>query len=47
METGPEEVLAEVLSELGIDLGLGHIAVLSGGTKIDSPRFLRRAVKRL
>src|SRR5690606_16472827 len=28
---------------IGIDLGLTHFAVLSDGTKIDSPRFLRRA----
>ncbi|MEU0579098.1 RNA-guided endonuclease TnpB family protein [Streptomyces griseoincarnatus] len=34
-------------AELGIDLGLGHFAVLSDGTKVDSPRFLRRAEKRL
>ncbi|MEV7084471.1 RNA-guided endonuclease TnpB family protein [Streptomyces sp. NPDC093085] len=44
---GPEEVLPEVTPELGIDLGLGHFAVLSDGTKVDSPRFLRRAEKRL
>ncbi|MQS38540.1 RNA-guided endonuclease TnpB family protein, partial [Streptomyces katsurahamanus] len=31
----------------GIDLGLTHFAVLSDGTKIDSPRFLRRAEKKL
>jgi putative transposase len=31
----------------GIDLGLGHFAVLSDGTKISSPRFLRRAQKNL
>ncbi|MFF8638131.1 RNA-guided endonuclease InsQ/TnpB family protein [Streptomyces pilosus] len=47
VETGPEEVLPETTPELGIDLGLGHFAVLSDGTKIDSPRFLRRAEKRL
>ncbi|WP_346768609.1 helix-turn-helix domain-containing protein [Streptomyces sp. DASNCL29] len=29
-----------------IDLGLGHFAVLSDGTKIDAPRFLRRAEKK-
>ncbi|MET8075265.1 RNA-guided endonuclease TnpB family protein [Streptomyces sp. NPDC005303] len=34
-------------SALGIDLGLTHFAVLSGGTKISSPRFLRRAEKKL
>ncbi|WP_416966593.1 RNA-guided endonuclease InsQ/TnpB family protein [Streptomyces sp. 4F14] len=32
---------------IGIDLGLTHFAVLSDGTKIDSPRFLRRVEKRL
>ncbi|MFF9314443.1 RNA-guided endonuclease InsQ/TnpB family protein [Streptomyces sp. NPDC014748] len=47
VETGPEEVLPEVASEVGIDLGLGHFAVFSDGTKVDSPRFLRRAEKRL
>lgn len=47
VETGPEEVLPEVAPEVGIDLGLGHFAVLSDGTKVDSPRFLRRAEKRL
>ncbi|MBL3664680.1 transposase [Streptomyces sp. M2CJ-2] len=34
-------------SAVGIDLGLAHFAVLSDGTKIDSPRFLRRAEKKL
>jgi putative transposase len=32
---------------IGIDLGLTPFAVLSDGTKIDSPRFLRRAEKKL
>lgn len=32
---------------VGIDLGLTHFAVRSDGTKIDSPRFLRRAEKKL
>ncbi|MFD3844097.1 RNA-guided endonuclease InsQ/TnpB family protein [Streptomyces sp. NPDC058642] len=32
---------------VGIDLGLAQFAVLSDGTKIDSPRFLRRAEKKL
>ncbi|MFJ1731836.1 RNA-guided endonuclease InsQ/TnpB family protein [Streptomyces sp. NPDC088254] len=32
---------------IGIDLGLTHFAVVSDGTKIDSPRFLRRAEKKL
>src|SRR5260370_4530925 len=32
---------------IGIDLGLKHFAVLSDGTKIASPRFLRRAEHKL
>ncbi|MGW6486309.1 RNA-guided endonuclease InsQ/TnpB family protein [Streptomyces sp. NPDC055056] len=32
---------------IGIDLGLTHFAVLSDGRRIDSPRFLRRAEKKL
>ncbi len=32
---------------VGIDLGLTHFAVLDDGTKIDAPRFLRRAEKKL
>ncbi|GED88550.1 hypothetical protein TNCT6_56350 [Streptomyces sp. 6-11-2] len=47
VETGPSEVLPTTAPQLGIDLGLGHFAVLSDGTKVDSPRFLRRAEKRL
>ncbi|MFE2233491.1 RNA-guided endonuclease InsQ/TnpB family protein [Streptomyces sp. NPDC059442] len=41
------EALPETQSVVGIDLGLSHFAILSDGTKIDSPRFLRRAEKRL
>jgi putative transposase len=46
VETDPE-VLPDAEPEVGIDLGLRHFAVLSDGTKIDSPRFLRRAERRL
>ncbi|MFJ8637418.1 RNA-guided endonuclease InsQ/TnpB family protein [Streptomyces sp. NPDC093568] len=46
VETAPE-TLPDVVSAVGIDLGLGHFAVLSDGTKIDTPRFLRRAEKKL
>ncbi|MCQ8834921.1 RNA-guided endonuclease InsQ/TnpB family protein [Streptomyces malaysiensis] len=46
VETAPG-TLPPVAPEVGIDLDLGHFAVLSDGTKIDSPRFLRRAEKRL
>ncbi|MGY6026413.1 RNA-guided endonuclease InsQ/TnpB family protein [Streptomyces spinosirectus] len=45
--TDASEVLPQTTPELGVDLGLGHFAVLSDGTKVDSPRFLRRAEKRL
>ncbi|MEU4172090.1 transposase [Streptomyces sp. NPDC026665] len=41
------EPLAPVTSEVGIDLGLTHYAVLSTGQVIDNPRFLRRAERRL
>ncbi|WP_369275555.1 RNA-guided endonuclease InsQ/TnpB family protein [Streptomyces sp. R11] len=47
VESSPSEVLPKATRELGIDLGLGHFAVLSDGTKVDSPRFLRRVEKRL
>jgi putative transposase len=47
VETGPAEVLPEATPEVGVDLGLGHFAVLSDGTKVGSPRFLRRAEKHL
>ncbi|MFF4176471.1 RNA-guided endonuclease InsQ/TnpB family protein [Streptomyces sp. NPDC001750] len=47
VETEPGEVLPEVTPEVGIDLGLRHFAILSDGTKTESPRFLRRAEKKL
>ncbi|MET9406226.1 RNA-guided endonuclease TnpB family protein [Streptomyces sp. NPDC002935] len=47
VETGACEVLPLTTPEVGIDLGLTHFAVLSDGRKIDSPRFLRRAEKKL
>ena len=34
-------------SEVGIDLGLTHFAVLSDGTKVAAPKFLRRAARTL
>ncbi|WP_405085065.1 RNA-guided endonuclease InsQ/TnpB family protein [Microbispora sp. NBC_01389] len=39
--------LPPVEPETGIDLGLTAFAVLSNGQKIDAPRFLRRAEKKL
>jgi putative transposase len=44
--TGPR-TLPETERVIGIDLGLNHFAVLSDGRKIASPRFLRRAEKKL
>jgi IS605 OrfB family transposase len=41
------EPLPESGAETGIDLGLTHFAVLSDGRKVASPRFLRRAERRL
>jgi putative transposase len=41
------EPLPETPDEVGIDLGLTHFAVLSDGRKVDNPRFLRRAAKKL
>ena len=46
VEADPES-LPETDAECGIDLGLGHFAVLDDGTKISAPRFLRRAEKKL
>lgn len=43
----PDEPLPPTGSEVGIDLGLTHFAVLSDGTKIAAPRFLRRAARKL
>jgi putative transposase len=39
--------LPEAAAEIGIDLGLAHFAVLSDGRKIASPKFLRRAERKL
>ncbi|WP_449483388.1 RNA-guided endonuclease InsQ/TnpB family protein [Streptomyces avidinii] len=47
VETGTDDTLPETAGQVGIDLGLTHFAILSDGTKIDSPRFLRRAEKKL
>ncbi|MGX2997979.1 RNA-guided endonuclease InsQ/TnpB family protein [Streptomyces sp. JNUCC 64] len=46
VETEPG-ILPTTDSVVGVDLGLTHFAVLSDGTKTDSPRFLRRAEKKL
>lgn len=39
--------LPDVTSDVGIDLGLTHFAILSDGTKVTSPKFFRRAQKKL
>jgi putative transposase len=46
VESQPGE-LSKTEPVTGIDLGLKHFAVLSDGTKVSSPRFLRRAEKNL
>ncbi|CAO5161511.1 putative RNA-guided DNA endonuclease [Frankia sp. AiPs1] len=42
-----DEAWPPVESDTGIDLGLTHFAVLSDGTKVTSPKFLRRAHRTL
>ncbi|MFF0245015.1 RNA-guided endonuclease InsQ/TnpB family protein [Streptosporangium sandarakinum] len=42
-----DERLPRVVAEVGIDLGLTHFAVTFDGRKIDNPRLLRRAAKKL
>ncbi|SCF11542.1 putative transposase [Micromonospora purpureochromogenes] len=42
-----DEPLSPVESEVGIDLGLTHFAVLSDGTKVAAPKFLRCAARKL
>ncbi|MFY1653530.1 RNA-guided endonuclease InsQ/TnpB family protein [Solwaraspora sp. WMMB762] len=47
VRTSEDEPLPEVDAEVGIDLGLTHFAVMSDGTKVAAPRFLRRAARKL
>ncbi|MGC4806245.1 RNA-guided endonuclease InsQ/TnpB family protein [Micromonospora sp. DT233] len=47
VQTSTDETLPETDSEVGIDLGLTHFAVLSDGTKVAAPKFLRRAARKL
>jgi IS605 OrfB family transposase len=42
-----DDPLPETGGEVGIDLGLAHFAVLSDGRKVASPKFLRRAERKL
>jgi len=46
VQTG-DDPLPEAGTEIGIDLGLTHFAVLSDGRKVANPRFLRRAERKL
>lgn len=46
VEAGTEP-LPESATEVGIDLGLTHFAVLSDGRKVAAPKFLRRAERGL
>lgn len=46
-EVKQSEPLPMVESEVGIDLGVTHFAALSDGTFIESPRYYRKAQKRL
>ncbi|MGP3979578.1 RNA-guided endonuclease InsQ/TnpB family protein [Streptomyces sp. KR80] len=41
------EILPPTEGDQGIDLGLTHFAVMADGSRIKSPRFLRRAEKKL
>lgn len=47
VQTTGDETLPPVDSEIGIDLGLTHFAVMSDGTKVTAPKFLRRAARKL
>jgi putative transposase len=47
VQTTDDQTLPQVDSEIGIDLGLTHFAVLSDGTKVTTPKFLRRAGRKL
>ena len=42
-----DALLPQAGTEVGIDLGLTHFAVLSDGRKVANPRFLRRAERKL
>ncbi|MBM9507612.1 RNA-guided endonuclease InsQ/TnpB family protein [Actinacidiphila acididurans] len=46
VETQPD-ILPHVSTEVGLDLGLSHFAVLSDGRRIAAPKFLRRVEKKL
>ena len=41
------EALPPCDADVGIDLGLTHFAIMSDGTKVAAPKFLRRAARKL
>ncbi|WP_189043661.1 RNA-guided endonuclease InsQ/TnpB family protein [Micromonospora sonchi] len=47
VQTTPDETLPSTDAEIGIDLGLTHFAVMSDGTKVTAPKFLRRTARKL
>lgn len=47
VKVSDQDALPEAANEVGIDLGLTHFAVLSDGSKVASPKFLRRAEKKV
>jgi hypothetical protein len=47
VQTTQDETLPPVDGKVGIDLGLTHFAVMSDGTKVTAPKFLRRAARKL
>ncbi|MCP3817558.1 transposase [Streptomyces sp. A3M-1-3] len=48
VETDPAaDILPPLDADQGIDLGLTHFAVMADGSRVRSPRFLRRAEKKL
>jgi putative transposase len=48
VESDPaNEILPPLDTDQGIDLGLTHFAVMADGSRVSSPRFLRRAEKKL
>jgi putative transposase len=47
VQTSQDETLPPIDPEIGIDLGLTHFAVMSDGTKVTAPKFLRRAARKL
>ena len=42
-----DEPMPELDTDVGLDLGLATFAVLSNGKVVDSPKFFRRAERRL